>query len=538
MDDNNTKDAKNQSGSIFQSPSFDVPQALPQNPQTPSSDSPFGGPSPFDQPTPAAPPLGNESSSKSSPSVPGTGGLPPVDSGNAFLNEAPADFGVPPVYEESKSKYLIIGIAIVVFLFIFGGVMAFLIARSGGPKEPEPVTLTYWGLWEEKAIMDPIFQEYTKLNPHVTINYEMMDPVDYRKRVIERSLRNNGPDIFRYHNTWVPELTEVLAPLPSEVLSNEEFEKTFYPVHSKDLKIEDVYYGIPLNLDGMVLVYNDDLFKKAGVTTPPTSWVTDLVDTVNKITVQDGSGQIVTSGIAMGTSTNIEHFAEAYGILLLQNGGSLDNLNTTAAEEAMQVYREFAEKNIWNDSMPNAINAFAEGKVAMILVPSWQIITIKNINPEIPLKVAPVPRGLNNTPLSIASYWVEGVSKFSPHQVESWKLLKYMSSRESLQKLYEAQSKTRLFGAPVSRVDMADIMSQNEYLAPVIAQGEYYESIPVCARTFDDGLNEDIIRYIFNAVNDTAKGVSYKQALETAHQGVMEVYGRYKISSTNKAVSQ
>lgn len=501
MDDKQPDFSGDQSGSIFEQPQYDVPQNL---------DSP--------------------------PSASGGTQQPGIDAGDAFLNAPPPDYGGgAPVYEESKSKYYIIIGAIVFFVLIFAGVLFFLFTRTGAggsqaEAEPQPVTLTYWGLWEDEAVMAPLIQEYQQANPHVTIEYEKMDPERYRTLLIERSENGVGPDIFRFHNTWLPQISEVAAPIPPEILSPEEFQKTFYPVHAKDLGHQGSYFGIPLFIDGLVLVYNESLFQKAGITGPPTSWLGDLPEVVSELTVQDTDGNIVTSGIAMGTATNVEHFAEIYGLLLLQNNGSIENLDSQAAAEALQVYRDFAEEGIWDEAMPNSIEAFIQERVAMIIVPSWQVIPIISSNPDLSVRVAQVPRGLNNEALSLANYWAEGVSSYSPNlnQVEAWKFLVFLSSKESQQKLFAQQSKLRPFGAAYSRVDLSEELRDHPYLGPVVQQGDYYESIPVVKRTFDEGLNDGIVQYLENAINETAQGVSYQGALETAHNGVVQVLSRFE----------
>lgn len=465
--------------------------------------------------------------------------VPPVDSGNAFLQAPPPELTgqLPPVGAsgggDNKKKILIIAGAVVIFLCIFGGVLAALLMNRGGGEAPEPVTLTYWGLWDEEQVLAPLIQEYQKTNPHVTIKYIQQTPNEYREKLLGRSPNGQGPDLFRYHNTWLPQVITVAAPVPAEIMPKEEFESTFYAIHQSDLKFQEEYYGIPLSIDGLVLVYNDNLFKKAGITAPPSSWIGDLLEAVNQLTVQDRDGNIVTSGIAMGSASNIDHFSEIFGMLLLQNGGSLEQLDSKQAAEALQVYREFAEKNIWNDTMPNSTLAFAQEKVAMIIVPSWQILNIKSINPEIQLKVAQVPRGIDGKPLSLASYWVEGVSKYSNNQVEAWKFLKFMSTKESQQKLFETQSKVRLFGTASARKDLSEDMLKNEYLAPIIQQADSYKTLPLADRTFDGetGVNTRIIDYLRNAVNSTANGVSYDEALKTAQSGVKQVLSTYTVEA-------
>lgn len=459
----------------------------------------------------------------------------PEEIAGSIPPEYPTDV---PVYEESTNKLPII-IGIVVFFFaVLGGVYWFFFRNASDAVVTESpkgeVNLTYWGLWDDAAVMQPLFDDYKKANPNVTITYEKMTPDTYRERLIARSGTGNGPDIFRYHNTWLPQIQEVVAPMPSDIMSNQEFEQTFYPIVAKDLKIGDAYYGIPLMIDGTVLIYNDALLKQAGLSSPPAVWVgdnNDVITAVNALTVREPDGQLITTGMAIGTASNVPHFGEIYGILLLLNGGDFDDLSTTEASEALGLYRRFAEDEYWSEDMSNAITAFAEGKVAMVLAPSWQILNIKAQSPTLQIKVAPVPRGLDDSAVSISSYWVEGVNRQNPNQAEAWKFLKYLSQREQLTKLYEIQSQTRIFGNPYPRQDMAELLSNDQYLGPVIrqAQEDIYVSLPVADLTHDEGLNDEILLYLENAISSTSEGVDYSAALGTAQSGIQQVLDRYEI---------
>jgi len=466
---------------------------------------------------------------------------PDIEHPEEIAGSIPPEFPTDvPVYEENSNKVpLIMGI-ILFFTVVFGLIFWFFLKDrifppSTAPTETgEEVTLTYWGLWDEVAVYQPLIEAYQKEHPNVKINYEKMDPEQYRERLIARSQAGNGPDIFRYHNTWLPQIQEVVSPLPQDIMSNQEFEQTFYPIHQKDLKISDNYYGIPLMVDGLVLIYNETLLKQAGISTPPPVWVggdNDVLNTVNKLTVKEPNGQIVTSGIAVGTADNIPHYGEIFGILLLLNGGDLKDLTTNEASEALLLYRKFAEDGYWNSSMPNAVSAFTQGKVAIIIAPSWHVINIKAQNPELQVKVASIPKGLDDSAVSIANYWVEGVNRLSKNQTEAWKFLNYLSEREQLTKMYEAQTQVRLFGNPYPRQDMAELLRDNEYLAPVIsqAQNDVYVGLPLVDRTYDEGMNDEILQYIKNAINSAEEGVDYSAALGTADQGIKQVLERYAL---------
>ena len=167
----------------------------------------------------------------------------------------------------------------------------------------------------------------------------------------------------------------------------------------------------------------------------------------------------------------------------------------------------------------------------MIFGPTWHVINIKSQNPDIKVKVAAPPKGLNGSVFSISNYWVEGVNKFSKNQEESWKFLKYLSEKETMTKIYEQQAKLRPFGNAYSRRDLAENLKDNEYLSPVIAlaSNDKLVSLPVIDRTQDKGLNDSILQYLKNAINETINGVSYSEALKTAKTGIDTVLQQYKI---------
>ncbi|MBI5123145.1 extracellular solute-binding protein [Candidatus Roizmanbacteria bacterium] len=467
---------------------------------------------------------------------------------NPVVEEAPQDMATPDVeslppanlppaiYEENKNQYMLIVAGGIIFLIIL--VIIFRALFFGKPAN-KPANLIYWGLWEDKEVIEPLIAAYQQKNPHIKITYKKMNPQSYREKLVSRSKTegtNQGtiekPDIFRFHNTWLPEIKDIVAPLPPTVMSSEEFDKTFYPIHKKDLKVGNYYYGLPLEIDGLVLVYNQSLFKKAGIATVPVTW-DDITEIVPKLTVKDRSGQLITSGIAMGTAGNIDHFSDIFGLLLLQNGGSLNKLDQEEAAGALEIFRKFSEppQGYWTEGMTNSTTAFIQEKVAMIIIPSWEVLSIKSANPDIDMKVVPVPIVPGTALISIASYWIEGVSRFSNNQLEAWKFLKFLTEKENMTKMYEIASKIRPFGEPYSRVDLAPLLAQNPYLGAVMKQANNFASLPLVSRTFDNGLNDEIIKYLENAINSTIQGVSYKEALGEAKKGIDQVFTKYSISN-------
>lgn len=396
------------------------------------------------------------------------------------------------------------------------------------------VTLTYFGLWEQEQVMAPIIADFEKTHPGIKISYTRQSPKQYRERLTSSLARGEGPDIFRFHNTWLPMFKQELAAVPSKLETELGLTQNFYSVFSQDLKKGNQFFGVPLEIDGLGLFVNDDLFKAAGLDFPIT-WEA-LRTTALQLTVKDETGKIRTAGAALGETTNVEHWSDILALMMLQNGVDLANPTGNLAEDALAYFRLFGQppNNTWDEAQDNSILAFAKGQVAMIFAPSWQTFEIKNINPGLNFKILPMPQLPGNN-VTWASYWAEGVWQKSKHQGEAFEFLKYLASKEVMAKLYTEEAKVRLFGEPYSRIDLGQTLVADPYVGAFIKQAPNARSFYLASRTFDNGINDKIIKYFEDALNSLDKGVSPQAALETAAKGVNQVLATYGLVSSSSA---
>ena len=399
---------------------------------------------------------------------------------------------------------------------------------GSGQTSGEPVSLEYWGLWEPKEVMDPILKEFEDQNPGITVQYVSQSYKDYRERLQTAIASKTGPDVFRFHASWSPMLARELSPLPSSVLTTSDFESVFYPVARAQLTVNNSIVGVPVMYDGLVLYYNKDIFQNAGLQ-PPKTWSELRQDAITLTDTQDG--QIRRAGVALGTSTNVEHFSDILALLMLQNGATLEDPSSAEARDALLFYTNFATKDrVWNDVMPSSTVAFARGDVAMMLAPSWRAFEIQSINPDLHFATATVPQ-LSDTRIAWASYWAEGVNALSDHQAESWKLIQFLSSSSVQKELYAAQAQVRSFGEPYARKDLADELGGQPLVAPLFQDAPYAQGWYMSSFTHDNGLNDQIIKYYADAVTAVGTGDDAQVALSTVTQGVQQVLSQYNLLS-------
>jgi len=480
---------------------------------------------------------GTISSSKAAQQVGAVVPPPPVSpqpkapSMNAPTPTQTAAPAAPPPAKKSPKKILMIVGAIVALIIVI--ILGWNLLSGGGKKDE--VTITWWGLWEDSTIVSPLIEEYQSQNPGIKINYVNQSKQDYRERLTSAFAKGDGPDIFRFHNTWVPMFISELDTIPASVMAPAEFAETFYPVASSDLTSGVGLVGIPLEYDGLALFVNEDIFATAGKSVPQT-W-DDLRQTALELTVKNEEGEIIQSGVALGRTENIDHWPEILSLMMIQNGVNLTNPVGPLAEGALEYYTLFSKSDaVWDETLPSSTTSFSGGKLAMYFAPSWRVFEIRQQNPDLNFKTYPVPQLPKATQgqqdIGFATYWVEGVWSRSEFTEEAWSFIKFLQTKSSLQALFQNASKLREFGEPYSRVDMADLLANHPVLSPIITQAPNAQSWYLASRTFDGptGINSLLISYFEDAVNAVNDNQRADDALETLASGISQVLSQYGLT--------
>jgi ABC-type glycerol-3-phosphate transport system substrate-binding protein len=132
--------------------------------------------------------------------------------------------------------------------------------------------------------------------------------------------------------------------------------------------------------------------------------------------------------------------------------------------------------------------------------------------------------------MTIASYWVEGASTKSTHQKEALLFMHYLSKKETAQKFYTETAKTRAFGEPYARTDLADTLKSNALVYPFVSQLKNATSSIFASDTNDGegGINSLSNTYLGNAINSIVNdGSSAGSAVEILDGGIEQVLTKY-----------
>lgn len=395
-------------------------------------------------------------------------------------------------------------------------------------QDDTPVTLVYWGLWEPESVMKDVIETYQQLHPNVTIEYTRRPFSEgvYKDQLLERLADadpQKAPDIMRINNTWLPQFVDELAPLPTDVMSESAYSQTFYETALRDFKTADGIYAIPLEIDTLGLFYNKKLFQNEGLTIPPADW-DSFIEYAKKLTKYDSNEKITQAGAAIGTSQNILHSAEILSLLMLQSNITMTNDDHSEAifdysggaqgEVVVDYYTDFVNRyNVWSPELPNSLDMFIQGKLGMMIAPSWRVFDILDQQPNFEFDTAEVPQISLGREVNYSTYWGNAVSKDSKNTKAAWEFLKFLSEQDQLKTMYDKSSELRAFGEPYPRKDMRDDIKNAPYVGPFVKMAPTAKSWYMG----DDAIAQEALD---NMITEVLTGKSTENAIETATKTV------------------
>lgn len=395
----------------------------------------------------------------------------------------------------------------------------------------QTVELDIWVLDDNDSALRAIADAYHRAKPGINITITKQSLLNYRSRLQTRLEAGQGPDIFPIHSSWLPMFTTELSTIPDDLMNLSEFTTAYYPIMKETLTFNSRIYSLPLRMDGLAMYYNEDILKAAGVEAPKT-WA-QFADSAKKMTVPSQSGEIQTSGAALGTATNVDFWPEILTLLFFQQ----PNTNITAptskeAAEALQFYTGFVtnpQSKTWDVNLPSSTEMFISGKLAFYFAPASQIGVIEKANPSLNFKTALVPGLLPNQNISVGGFWTEGVALTSPNSRAAWEFLKFLSSPEALKFTFAKNKESNLPIYPYPRMELASEQISEPKLAAFVLQGPYYKSWYLNSQTQDGGVNDEMIEVFKDTVISVLAGTDSSTALSSVSPKIKQILSKYGI---------
>lgn len=387
----------------------------------------------------------------------------------------------------SKSQIAIFGIIAIIVLFftlIFTGIMPGLKKNQNEPKEING-EITIWIYEDEIKNIDKSFESFRVKykNPSIKVR-SFKNYLEYRRELLSSMAGGYPPDIFTIPSTEIPNFLNKITPLSTAIIPVGTLKALFPQVVLKDVVFGGNIYGLPLSIDTLALIYNRDMFAKAGIVRPPADWY-EFADDVKKLTVKDENGQIIQSGVALGGS-NVNNVHDVLYALLLQFGnpivkvspdGSItSDLNENRGRDALKFISQFAspknEYYTWDIKFPFSLDAFASGKTAMIFDYQSSLDILRSKNSFLNYDIAPFPQVTSTaTYVAIPKYLVFAVSRQAKNPSVLWDLIYSMTTNEK-----DADSYIKATGKPPALLSLIEKYSKDPQLSVFARQALYAKS--------------------------------------------------------------
>lgn len=306
--------------------------------------------------------------------------------------------------------------------------------QDGSGESGGPVTLD-WGFWDQGETGNPTWErlaaDVTKKYPNITVKLTQPPFADYFTKLQSQFASDTVPCIVSMQSLRLPAFVDGMEPL-DDLLKQTDFQASDWnPAALKALQHDGKQYAIPYGFSSMLLYYNKDAFKKAGIDDPQPGWtVADFETAAKKITSATGKP-------AWGQSFSDLHM---FSMLLAYNGaepvspdGTLQ-LTTDQMKQAFEWYSGLAtQEKVANvpssaSDIPWGEQQLVANNVAMAVDGSWNLLS-NATQANFPVGVVTLPQGPDGGGTFSANSGF-GISKSCEHKKEAAEAISVITGPE------------------------------------------------------------------------------------------------------------
>ena len=201
---------------------------------------------------------------------------------------------------------------------LFGLLLSWLVSCQSTPSNPtasgDKGGIQFWTM-QLQPQFTPYFTElisnFTTANPDTTVKWDDVPWDAMQSKILTSISAKTAPDVVNLNPNFASQLAGKNAWLDLSSKVSPEVQKQYLPKIWQANTLNDLSFGIPWYLTTRVTIYNQDLLKKAGITTPPATYeeLAKVAKTVKEktgkyaffITFSPGdSGEVLESMVQMG----------------------------------------------------------------------------------------------------------------------------------------------------------------------------------------------------------------------------------------------
>lgn len=320
------------------------------------------------------------------------------------------------------------------------------LVSCGGRKQPDggvTLTLYHWmdkdrQLWEEQII-----RPFEAAHPGIKVDLQTSPYSLYVTKCLT-SIASGSPlaDVLYAEDWFGQELIQKqyaidLMPYIRRSISTGDFyDETFTEWRGIAQRKEELF-GFPACLGLTVLFYNKDIFDRAGVQYPDTSWTyDDLIRAGRRLTVDTNADGVVDQwGLTFDVQyTGFETVLYSLGGRILSDDMTHALLSEPSTLRGLHFIQDLFQKEKIASTTTSLINpweTFIGGRAAMILIGSHGSLALEGSS--LRWDIAIPPKGPDGRRYSRRFTMAFLIPKLSPHPAEAWELLRWILTKSPVQ---------------------------------------------------------------------------------------------------------
>jgi multiple sugar transport system substrate-binding protein len=307
---------------------------------------------------------------------------------------------------------------------------------AGGGEVSGEVTFMVFGDPEEIQAYREVIAAYEQEQPQVDVRLiETSDRDDLIARLSTSFAGGAPPDLFLLNYRFYAQFAArgVLEPIESRVEASEVFkQEDFYEEALDAFRFDGTLTCLPQNISSLVVYYNKDLFREAGVAEPESGWNWDeMVSAAKKLTKdEDGDGMAEVYGLGVEASLiRIAPFVWSNGGELVDDEEDPTHF-TLDSPEAQAALTEFFKLRLVHNVIPSEEEVEAEddetrfhnGRLAMVLSSRRSTPTFRTIT-EFDWDIAALPQFREQAGILHSDAYC--MTKASENKEAAWSFMEY-----------------------------------------------------------------------------------------------------------------
>lgn len=317
-----------------------------------------------------------------------------------------------------------------------------LAAASLGLGQSGTTTVSFWHTYnsdsnENKTLVEKVIPAFEQANPGIKVDAQVVPYDEFRQKILTSIAGGQAPDLARLDIIWSPEFAQLgaLEKLDGKPGFAALRDAVFKGPLSTNLW-NGSYYGLPLDTNTQVIVYNQDALKAAGLTAFPRT-VNEMQAYLAKLQKKQGD-KVTQYGYALSGPWN-------WVVLpwIWSNGGDITDAKITKATGFLNGPRTVAAVQRLYDWYKAGLLAptvagsgvgtwegLGNGQYAATQDGPWAFPALKSQYSKLNLAHAPFPRGAAG---SVSIVGGENIVMFkeSRNKDAAWKFLQYMLSPQA-----------------------------------------------------------------------------------------------------------